>query len=219
MTDQTLFTRFMPVLMEDEHEPFEIKKVACTLFRESVKSPTSGFQTSIDPPSVCAIEYAFYWDYDIQHLYDLEHAFVFVDKEGAVTDLISSFHGRFYRQSSVTFKGNRPVLYIQPGKHALMAHPEYFRLFVDYGKACNEKAGIDGVALPGFIGGVSFTPDDSKAVARYIKDSFAFCPTGSYKEAKDPSGLITDPESLFDFIRSQVSSELDNIRKMPQSDQ
>ncbi len=214
MTDNALFTRYMPVLMEDIHEPFEIKKVACTLFKDRVKSPTSGFFTELASPAVTALEYAFYWDYDIQHLYDLEHAFVFIDKEGTVTDLISSFHGRFYRQSSVTFKGNRPVLYIQPGKHALMAHPEYFRLFVDFEKSCNEKAGIDGVALPDFIGGVSFTPDDNTAVGRFIKDSFSFSPTGSYKEAKDPSGLITDPESLFSFIRSRVSSELDRIRSL-----
>ncbi len=212
MTDNELFYNFCPLLKEDEKEPFHIKAVGCRLFTESGKSPTSNFTIELTENSTRAIEYAFYWDYDIQHLYDLEHAFVYLDKENRIVDLISSFHGRFYRQSGITFEGIRPILYIQPGKHALMAHPEYFRLFPDHDKACNIKAGADGVAIPDFIKGVSFDETDNEKVKTYIKERFSFAPSGIYTETADPRDLITTPESLLVYIAESVNHELTLIR-------
>ncbi len=208
MTDKELFVKYLPILKEDEYEPFPIKAVGCTLFTESGKSPTSNFRVEITRNSVKAIEYAFYWDYDIQHLYDLEHAFVYLDKENTVCDVISSFHGRFYRQSSLSFEGVRPVLYIQPGKHALMAHPEYFRLFPDFEEACNVKAGIDGVAVPDFIQNVKFTDADNERIKAGIKERFSFTPSGSYRYAQDPSEYIMPADKLLEFISQSVNREL-----------
>lgn len=212
MTEQELFQKYCPLLKEDEHEPFHITGIGCRLFTESGKSPTSNYRIELPGKGYKAIEYAFFWDYDIQHLYDLEHAFVYLDKENRITDLISSFHGRFYRQSDVCFDGVRPILYIQPGKHALMAHPEYFRLFPDLESACNVKAGADGVAVPDFIKGVEHDKNDDAMTERYIKERFSFSPSGAYKTAADPRGLIVSPESLLEFITGSVNRELEVIR-------
>ena len=40
------------------------------------------------------IEYAFFWDYDIQHMYDLEHIWVTVDSAGQICGCQASFHGQ-----------------------------------------------------------------------------------------------------------------------------
>lgn len=213
MTDNELFINFCPVLKEDGHEPFHITAVGCTVFKESAKSPTSNFHVEVTGRTATVIEYAFFWDYDIQHLYDLEHAFVYLDKENRIIDLISSFHGRFYRQSAVSFEGQRPILYIQPGKHALMAHPEYFRLFPDFESACNTKAGADGVAVPDFITGVSSTKEDDRLTEAYIKRKFSFAPSGVYKTAADPRDLIRSAGSLLEFISMSVNRELKIIRE------
>ena len=47
------------------------------------------------------IEYAIYWDYDIQHVYDLEHVWIYVDHEGEIASCEASFHGRY---SSACFR-------------------------------------------------------------------------------------------------------------------
>lgn len=213
MTERELFQKYCPLLKEDEHEPFHITGIGCRLFTESGKSPTSNYRIELPDKGCKAIEYAFFWDYDIQHLYDLEHAFIYLDKENRITDLISSFHGRFYRQSDISFEGARPVLYIQPGKHALMAHPEYFRLFPDLESACNVKAGADGVAVPDMIKGIVHDKTDDARTEAYIKERFSFTPSGAYKTATDPRGLIQSPESLLSFVKSSVERELGIIRE------
>ena len=212
MTDHDLFKQNLPVFMEDYNEPFQMAGIGCTLFKDSRKSPSSRFYIEFSENTGTVLEYALFWHYDIQHLYDLEHVFLYLDHSGSVIDIVSSFHGKFYRQSDPEFKDGRPVLYIQPGKHAIMAHPEYFRLFVDFHECCNKKAGTDGVLIPDFLcDRLSKTENDDRLTEQYIKDKFSFAPSENYRPAKIPE-LITDWPGLKDYIVSSVNKELSVIR-------
>ena len=199
--------------MEDENEPFHMVKIGCTLYSQSQKSVSSNFFIELSEGTDAVLEYALYWHYDIQHLYDLEHVFIYLGRQGNIKDLISSFHGRFYRQDHVEFREERPVLYIQPGKHAIMANPQYFKLFVDFFDACNKKAGKDGVLIPDFLSDrLSKTESDDNLTEQYIKERFSFAPAEKYRPAEDASGLLTDWPGLKDYIVSSVNKELTVIR-------
>ena len=43
------------------------------------------------------IEYAIYWDFDIQHLFELEHVWVYVDHTDRIADCEASFHGKYIK--------------------------------------------------------------------------------------------------------------------------
>jgi len=175
------FMKYSPIFYKDANEPFTIQGIGCTEYKKSSKSVSSKFNIEFSKNTASVYEYAVYWDFDIQHLYDLEHVFVFVNEAGDVIDVISSFHGKFYRQSDVEFVYAHPVLYLQPGKHAIMAHPEFFKLYVDLILACNEKAGLDGILVPDFLEDkIKKTDRDDKRVSSYIKNTYSFTPAFEY---------------------------------------
>jgi putative hydrolase of the HAD superfamily len=111
-----------PVLMLDRAEPFLPLVYGYTVQRERALSPSSKFM--LDPPSGGGIiEYAVWYDWDIQHLYDLEHVWVHINRGGAIVRVEGSMHG--LRVSIDTGSGlpeirdTRPVLFVEPGTHAL----------------------------------------------------------------------------------------------------
>ena len=76
---------YAPRIFMDKKEPFPIKKVGFTEYHvDGCRS--SFFNRSFDfanfRGAVSVLEYAYYLDYDIQHLYDLEHIWVYLDKDG-----------------------------------------------------------------------------------------------------------------------------------------
>ena len=113
--EKELVKTYVPHLRYDRAEPFALQGIGYTLYGEkmnkelldsgmkiwqngergiSAKSPSCR-RIIQAPPEGMAIEYAFYYDFDIQHLYDLEHAFVYLDREGQIVGVESSFHGKF----------------------------------------------------------------------------------------------------------------------------
>jgi Predicted hydrolase (HAD superfamily) len=91
MTDQDLAERYAPQLMLDLAEPYRPYAYGWTIFRSPGKSPSSKFEVA--PEGAFAIEYAIYYDWDIGHLYDLEHVWVHVGEDGAVVKVEASSHG------------------------------------------------------------------------------------------------------------------------------
>lgn len=196
--DEELARAFVPHLRYDRAEPFALQGIGYTLFRDSRgeaggasgKSPSCS-RVLEAPTGGCVIEYAFYYDFDIQHLYDLEHTFVYLDKDGEIAGVESSFHGKFLnsRIEGVTeFEGSHPVLYVQPGKHALLPAPEYFRLVIDRDTACGQNAGRDGFLISDMFRGRLFTDAGfDRRVEEYIRGRYAFAPTWEFT-AKSPDG-------------------------------
>ena len=66
-----------PLLRLDDAEPFLPLAAGFAIYRETAPSVSSKFQ--IEPVADCVVEYAIWYDWDIQHLYDLEHIWLHLD--------------------------------------------------------------------------------------------------------------------------------------------
>lgn len=188
--DLILAMTYVPHLRYDKMEPFPLRGIGYTIYRESGKSP-SGRRMIEVPQGGIAIEYAFYYDFDIQHLYDLEHCFVYLDEKGEVRGVESSFHGKFLNsmiEGVLEFEDKHPVLYVQPGKHAFFPHPDYFRLVIDRDTACGKNAGEAGFLIMPMFEGRLFTNEElNRKVERYIRDNYAFTPSWEFT-SESPDG-------------------------------
>ncbi len=79
--------RYAPIILADEREPFTLCAVGYTIFDRAGESPSFVPRRRVDwddagYPATRAIEYALWWDWDIGHLYYLEHAWTFINASG-----------------------------------------------------------------------------------------------------------------------------------------
>ena len=215
-----LAERYVPRLRYDRAEPFELQGVGYTVYTADnirradnicradsacradgaeVKSVSCKLRFPVEPGET-VIEYAFYYDFDIQHLYDLEHVFVRVGPEGSpqgspernpesspegrISGVLGSFHGKFLNnllEGETEFEDTHVILYVQPGKHAFIHKPHYFRLFPERDKCCREYAGQDGLLIaPMFEGRISTDEAFDRQVERYIRENYAFTPAWEF---------------------------------------
>src|SRR6476659_4107068 len=85
-TTRAVAARYAPIIEFDQHEPFLPLAAGYTLFQAAAPSPS--FRRDVllyapdQPPAQLVIEYAIWWGWDINHLYELEHVWVFVDAAG-----------------------------------------------------------------------------------------------------------------------------------------
>ena len=214
---RTLALRFRPVLYKDKREPFPVHFIGCTVFTEKRRSESFP-KWVVDPAAAGAqaiIEYAIYYDYDIQHLYDLEHIWAAVDGDGKLTDCWSSFHGMRLRAAghpSFRTEEGRPVLYSQPGKHAMLPDPVLFELLPDLRAACGENAG-GGLLIPGFLSGAVRTDEDlDDRIRRHIKNNYAFTPSMEFVREELADGLFTSWTELLQRIPELLKTQIELIR-------
>ena len=91
--------KYAPYLMFDEKEPFFVHHIGYMMFYET--RPSDSFQriVRIDKDKVkFAIEYTIFFYYDIQHLYELEHIWVYVGHDGNVCGCEGSYHGKYINE-------------------------------------------------------------------------------------------------------------------------
>lgn len=190
MRDRELAEKYVPHLRYDRAEPYSPAAVGYTVCTAGencrageFKSPSSRLQMELEPGET-VIEYAFYYDFDIQHLYDLEHVFVRLDREGGIAGVLGSFHGKFLNaliEGETRFEDTHVILYVQPGKHAFMPDPHYFVLAPDRDKCCMEHAGRDGLLIAPMFEGRLFTDAAfDRRVEDYIRANHAFVPTWEF---------------------------------------
>ena len=214
--ERCLAEKYAPILQMYGKEPFKIVGVGYTLYENAKRSASC--TRMIDPAQYGAeycIEYAYYYDYDIQHLYDLEHIWVYVDDAGNICGCEHSFHGKFFHVTTTSgelqLDDGRPVVYVQPGKHALMPQAKGFETLVDYRDACGVAAGADGILTPDIIPGMpAHTAWQDKVVGNYIKEHFSFVPAGSYTKWDDKTVLLPWSE-LCAKIPERVEREIKKI--------
>lgn len=209
--------RFKPVLYQDKKEPFPVRFIGCTVFTEKRRSESFP-KWVVDPAAAGAqsiIEYAVYYDYDIQHLYDLEHIWVAVDGDGKLTDCWSSFHGMRLRAAghpSFRTEAGRPVLYSQPGKHAMLPDPVLFELLPDLRTACGEMAG-GGLLIPGFLSSAVQTDEDLDArICRHIKQNYAFLPSMEFVREEPNDDLFISWTELLRRIPGLLEAQIKHIQ-------
>lgn len=174
--------RYAPILMCDRKEPFDVVAVGFTLFRAPAESDS--FPRTILPDEYGAslvIEYALWWDWDIQHLYELEHVWSFVDAAGNLVASEASFHGHYVpigARETLPRQGDHPVVFVQPGKHAMLSSPARFDVIREEAtRQAGDDAGIDGLLVKDmFDGELAKSPEVDARIERYLR-ARAFTPT------------------------------------------
>lgn len=210
-----LAMRYLPVIMKDKNEPFPIRKIGITVFDGPAVSVTFP-KLEIDPKQYgwkMLIEYAIYMDYDIQHLYELEHIWVAVGGDGTVKDCLCSYHGMLMHASGVAdlyrTENGLPVLYMQPGKHAFMPDPKLFGLHILKDTCCSKLAG-GGLLIPSMLQDkMTTTPEQDERIRAYIRRHFSFTPAWEFEMMMPPGeeDYVT-AEELLGIIPWLVAEQL-----------
>lgn len=216
-----LARQLMPVFMVDKKEPFAIKAIGCTLFTKDERSDSFPKRIiSADWEEIgCVIEYAVWFDYDIQHLYELEHVWVYADHAGGAVRVEGSFHGKYLNILNIDSgepilnPEGRPVVWLQPGKHAVLPDKRLVKLVPEWRESCTLRAGADGVPVPEQFRGwlPALTADEEARVCAYIKEHYAFEPTLEYVPAQVTADLLIPWDKLKQSIPKRLAAELVKI--------
>ena len=219
MTDYELVLQYAPRVHFDHNETIPLRAVGYTLTREPMHSDSFPKRHLLPPKGGFTIEYAYYWDYDIQHMYDLEHTWVNVNAEGKVVGAEGSFHGGFIPMYAPQLRapdGTHVHADSQPGKHAFALSGQMFRILPDWQVCCNRQAA--GTILVGgpFGGAYAPTEKDNELANRYVREHLTFEPTMVYDQdppadvpympwpelkAKIPTWIRAEIERLHDLYK------------------
>jgi len=146
--DWQLATRYAPIIKFDAREPFLPAAVGYTIFRADAPSPSFPRQIELGNAAL-AIEYAVWWDWDIQHLYELEHVWVYLDEAGQVIRAEASWHGGYSEMTvddTLPLTGDKLTIFSESGKHAFAPSQGRLNARADKTKkACTRYAGTGGV--------------------------------------------------------------------------
>lgn len=229
MTDLELALRHAPIIHYDAADTIDLRAVGYTVFRHTAPSQSfPGRQVEVPPEAAFTVEYACYFDYDIGHMYDLEHVWVTVSPEGEVLDAQGSFHGKYLSilvpgwPGSIPPEHGRVHAFCQPGKHAFLAAGNITRLFPHWDTCCSRAEG--GVLLGNpFCAAHSptgrdlFTPtaEDHRNAARFLREELSFQPTLDFSRAEIPAPALFMPwPELFQAIPGWIAAECDRLRAL-----
>lgn len=200
--DHHLAARYAPIIHFDNREPFLPAAVGYTIFRENGPSPS--FPRYIDLAEVgstFAIEYAVWWDWDIQHLYELEHIWVFVNAQGQVVHGEASWHGGYHPMTvdgQLNLSGDRLIVLSEPGKHAFAPTVDWLTERADHTRrCCTSDAGKGGLLVTDLYEGLilSKTPQADRLAHTYL-ERHVFEPTMIFDQIFPISAAILTPWPL-----------------------
>ncbi|CAM2847687.1 hypothetical protein [Paenibacillus taichungensis] len=218
MTEQEMLETAMsyaPVLMFDRNEPFYPDFVGVSILDQSGPSPS--FEREIHFPVEAVqyvIEFSIWWDYEIGHLYEMEHVWIYVGHDGEVMDCEASFHGRVLRgllKDRVNVVGRHVCLYSQPGKHAFSPIPVVFELLPDLYSAAGANAGCDGLLVNEMFEGYFQTNEEIDASVRSFLQTKAFVPSMEFEEFVLEPSLFMPWQQLFAMIPERIEIRLKEL--------
>lgn len=211
-----LAREFAPVFLFDRREPFIPSAVGVSVIDETSQSPSCRHRVTLEYGSVRVIEYAVWWDMNIQHLCQLGHVWVYLDRDRNVVKIEASARGFFHNQladdGTLPIRNGRPVLFSEPGKHGFFCRLEEIECHMDRARqSCGERAGsMNTPVQPEFGEALAYLkPFDHFVVRRYISElafnpSFEFSTRFDLREAR----LMPWPRlsaSIPDRVRDRVS--------------
>lgn len=212
--DQDLAQRHAPHIRFDLREPFLPLGVGYTVFYRDAPSPSFPRRIVLPPCAACAVEYAVWWDWDIQHLYELEHLWVYLDRRGDLVRAEGSWHGVYHtlwtpESGAPPLDGGRLVACAEPGKHAFAPSP---RRLLKRGQitrlACGLRAGSKGVHVTPLFG-AAIRPLRTAASNRLVGDYLrrrAFQPSYAFDQWVDLASVTLVPwANLHAWIPQRVA--------------
>lgn len=213
--------KYAPYLMFDEKEPFSVYNIGYMIFHETGLSDSFRRIVRIHKEKVkFAIEYQIFFYYDIQHLYELEHVWVYVGHDGNVCGCEGSYHGKYMNEmlpgGDILRDRTHVCLYSQPGKHALLPEKRLISLYPELELVCGELAGADGFAYPEQLYGVKIpiTEDEQQMVRDYIKENYSFTPSMVFVAKPFSFSQFLPWKILKGQIPILLEKELDKIRRV-----
>ena len=243
--DLALAARYAPLISFDRLEPFLPSAVGYTIFRQDADSSSFPRRVTLRPqpprialddarriarlfpdgrlpqvPELTAafvIEYAIWWDWDIQHLYELEHVWSYVGADGRLLYAEASWHGGYFPmlwQGATPRRDDRPVVYSQPGKHAFVPDPAAFAGNVqereNTRRACYLRAGTDGLLLKKELFGGKIAKDSIRdAIANDFLKKHAFDPSFEFTRVVPiEAGTLVPWPALYEWIPGRIDQVL-----------
>ncbi|WP_340013461.1 hypothetical protein [Paenibacillus sp. FSL K6-1318] len=209
---------YAPVLMFDRNEPFYPDFVGVSVLDRSGPSPS--FKRDIQFPAEAVqyvIEFAIWWDYEIGHLYEMEHVWIYVGHDGEVVDCEASFHGKVLRgllKDRVNVVGRHVCLYSQPGKHAFSPLPVVFELLPDLYSAAGTKAGCDGLLVNDLFRGYFETNEQIDAQVTSYLQTKAFVPSMEFDEYLLKPEMFMTWDQLFGIIPQRINDRLIELEQL-----
>ncbi|CAH1227844.1 hypothetical protein PAECIP111891_06186 [Paenibacillus allorhizoplanae] len=219
--DLALVKTYAPQLFFDRLEPFFPVRVGVTLFDQDGPSPSFRRIISFESDTRIAkvIEYAIYWDYDIEHLYELEHVWIYVGHDGSVINSECSFHGKFFKgllKDRSNLSKNNPTqvkLYSQPGKHAFSPLLAMLDLVPNLHTCTYETAGSAGLLVPDMLRDQMATDKETNQLVERYLQTFRFRPTMEFIEFAWEESLFVPWPELLKEIPQRVNHELNVMRQ------
>lgn len=217
MLNIQMIKKYAPIIYFDQNEPFFPVKVATTVINSTGRSPSFDREFLFDDERLdFIIEYAIYWDFDIQHLYELEHIWVYVAKDGSVLDCEASSHGS-YKKSLLKDKSNldgtQIKLYSQPGKHAFATDVKKLGDLADLEKSTDKGAGNAGLIITKpFLGRYETDEHIDQMVQKYLQ-KYRFKPSMEFEEYRIPDELYVTWEELYDEVPKRIEKILKQIKE------
>jgi HAD superfamily hydrolase (TIGR01549 family) len=220
MDDLTLARRHAPIVYFDAAEPFLPELVGFDVLRQPGPSPTHDRYVNLLAPdgrrAEAVVEYALWTDWEIGHLYELEHVWSYVDADGGLIHAEASWHGGhgpLVQAGRLSREDVRPVAYAQPGKHAMAADPGVFSQFDGprelFAREADRRAGSGGLITPSIIQGRLATNRRRDALANAHLRTHHFEPTFRFDRRWDAlAALWLTCAELLDQIPGRVEAEL-----------
>lgn len=211
--NKELALKYAPILLLDEKEPFTPYKVGFTIYGENSLSSSFNRKILLEEDEIC-IEYAIYWDFDIEHMYDLEHVWIYV-KDDKITKIEGSWHGKYKTFYNFQLFDDKPILYVQPGKHAMSSSKEIYKedLF-NYLRTvipCLFLSGREGLLQKNYK--INLTKEEEKRIKDYLK-RYSFIPSFVFsKRFVINEAILLTWEELKKEIPNRIKDLLNQIIK------
>ena len=220
--ERALAARFAPLIRLDANEPFRPLAAGYTIFREDGRSPSFPRRIRLrrarSPAAALVIEYAVWWDWDINHLYELEHIWVYVNLEDQVVALEGSWHGKvndLVANGRPITSGSNPVVLAAPGKHAFAPSVSHFQESQAKVPGLTTRfAGTNGIVVNElFAGKIWRTPPWDRLVQSYLT-TYAFKPAWNFSHLfRVEQGILVPWPAMQAWIPERVHAWIRQLER------
>lgn len=216
--DYALAQRHAPIIRFDAREPFLPLAVGYTVLRANGPSPSFPRELVLPPEATCAVEYAIWWDWDIDHLYELEHIWVYLDAAEQVIAADASWHGGQHAMTDaagrVPLEAGRVILFSEPGKHAFAPVVDWLIERRSAALASCTRGGKGGVLVTPLFAGIidARRPLNNNVVHAHLERQ-SFEPAYDFSQRFDLATAVLVPwDQLFRWIPARVRWWADYLR-------